>query len=156
MIFISVFYYFICYYVLKFKFEFKCYYSIMASRNRRHQIPPTSDSTPGTGNNQVRNSIARELNRHNIVYNKTDKKTKLIQLCRDNGVLMGHQPGEQESHDINTGDNMLVSLTKTVAELQKTVLNTSGTVNKLVPGFSPTQDFASVTPKTVHWTRKNK
>ena len=97
MIFISVFYYFICYYVLKFKFEFKCYYSIMASRNRRHQIPPTSDSTHGTGNNQVRNSIARydmslpqnwtvaqlrvELNRHNIVYNKTDKKTKLIQLC---------------------------------------------------------------------------
>lgn len=64
----------------------------MASRNRRHQIPPTSDSTPGTGNNQVRNSIARydmslpqnwtvaqlrvELNRHNIVYNKTDKKKK--------------------------------------------------------------------------------
>lgn len=120
----------------------------MASRNRRHQIPPTTDSTSGTGNNQVRNSIARydmslpqnwtvaqlraELNRHNISYNKTDKKTKLIQLCRDNGVLMGHQHGEQESLNINTGDNMLVSLTKTVAELQKTVLNLSGTVNKLV------------------------
>ena len=83
----------------------------------------------------MRNSIARydmslpqnwtvaylraELNRHNILYNKTNKKTKLIQLCRDNGVLLGHQSGEQKSHDINTGDNMLVSLTKKVAELKK-------------------------------------
>lgn len=120
----------------------------MASRNRRLQIPPSSDVSLGTGNNQVRNSIARydmslpqnwtvaqlraELNRHKISYNKTDKKTKLVQLCIDNGVLMGHQPGEQDLQDSNPGDNMLVSLTKTVAELQKTVLNLSGTVNKLV------------------------
>ena len=85
--------------------------------------------------------LRAKLNEHNILHEKSDKKSQLIEECVKNGLDMNRQPLE---HEDVTRDNTLQSLTKTVAELQKTVLSLSGNVNKLL-------QKDSVLP-TVPWT----
>ncbi|MCG8047761.1 MAG: hypothetical protein N0E48_19395 [Candidatus Thiodiazotropha endolucinida] len=73
--------------------------------------------------------LRTELNRRNIPYQKTDKKSRLIQLYRDNGAN-----NQEAISEANSGDNTLGNLAKTVADLQKTVLTLSGNVDRLLQG----------------------
>ena len=72
--------------------------------------------------------LRKKLNDHNVVYDKSDKKAVLIDLCIKNDLLSRQTTVEAVAAE----DNSLASLTKTVSELQKTVLSLSGNVTRLI------------------------
>ena len=69
--------------------------------------------------------LRAKLNEHNILNQKSDKKSKLIELVISNGLDTSNIPDDHE--DVTE----LQTLTKTVSELQKTVFSLTGTVQKL-------------------------
>ena len=70
-------------------------------------------------------SLSAKLNEHNILHQKSDKKSKLIELVISNGLDTSNIPDDHE------GVTELQTLTKTVSEHQKTVFSLTGTVQKL-------------------------
>ena len=77
--------------------------------------------------------LRKKLSDHNIFLEKSDKKAKLIELCIQHGLdLHVQQPLQTAAEQSVVEDNTIFTLTKTVAELQKSVLSLSGDVNKLL------------------------
>ena len=72
--------------------------------------------------------LHKKLNDHNVVYDISHKKANLIDLCIKYDLHSRQITDEQ----VATEDNTLASLTKTVSELQKTVLSLSGDLNRLI------------------------
>lgn len=85
-----------------------------------------------TGNSDLHKmtvmQLRKKLNDQNVVFDKSDKKAVLVDLCIQNDLL----PRKTTEETVAAEDNSLASLTKTVSELQKTVLSLSGNVNRLI------------------------
>ena len=90
--------------------------------------------------------LKAKLNQNNISYQKSDRKSKLIDLCVKNG-LYTTRPDQGR---INIDEDVsLQTLNKTVSELQQTVLSLTGNVQKLL------QDKAPSTGDTTHVRNNN-
>ena len=79
--------------------------------------------------------LKAELQQNNIPFSPSAKKSRLIQLCKDNGLIDGRvaplPPPQQAQSGAEHPNNSVLELTKTVAELQKTVRDLSENVNHL-------------------------
>ena len=79
--------------------------------------------------------LKAELQQNNIPFSPSAKKSRLIQLCKDNGLIDGRvaplPPPQQAQSGAEHPNNSLLELTKTVAELQKTVWDLSENVTHL-------------------------
>ena len=79
--------------------------------------------------------LKAELQQNNIPFSPSSKKSRLIQLCKDNGLIDDRiaplPPPQQAQSGAEHPNNSLLELTKTVAELQKTVLDLSKNVTHL-------------------------
>ena len=78
--------------------------------------------------------LKAKLNQNNISYQKSDRKSKLIDLCVKNGLYMTRP--DQDRINIDE-DVSLQTLNKTVSELQQTVLSLTGNVQKLLQDKAP-------------------
>lgn len=79
--------------------------------------------------------LRAELDKNGILFRKTAKKSKLIQLCQDNGLIR-KSTENQAVLESGTNEKQLASISASVEELHKTVQLLSGTVNKLVTARS--------------------
>ena len=123
----------------------------MATRNRRHRANSLADIIPIPDEQVVDPNVSRydmrfpqnwtveqlrsELAKNSVPFRKTDKKGKLIQLCKDNGLINGTQTSnDNESSDQGQNNNgsEINILTTSVAELQQTVSLLSRTLDTLV------------------------
>ena len=82
--------------------------------------------------------LKAELQRNNVPYNASSKKSKLIQLCKETGlidgrvVLLQNNSAVQQTHSgSQPPDNNLLELAKSVTELQKTVRDLTESVSQL-------------------------
>lgn len=136
----------------------------MAVRNTRHRQNSLADSVPirdvqddqavsrydmSLPQNWTVEQLRAELSRNDVPFRKTYKKAKLIQLCRESGLI---NPQNSDSVDSSnpghSADSSEISkLTNTVAELQQTVAILSRNMDILVQSRSePAQkDSANVT-----------
>ena len=86
-----------------------------------------------------------KLNDNYILREKSDKKAKLVKLCSQHGLdLHVQQPLQTAAEQSVTEDNMIFTLTKTVAELQKSVLSLSGDINKRLQSPNMGDKVASI------------
>ena len=107
----------------------------MATRNRRHRANSLANIIPIPDEQVVDPNVSRydmrfpqnwtveqlrsELAKNSVPFRKTDKKGKLIQLCKDNGLINGTQTSnDNESSD--QGQNNNGSEINTVATVEKT------------------------------------
>lgn len=143
----------------------------MANRiRRRHRtdslvdIVPLVESQPNHSNstnsrydmslpqNWTVEQLRAELARNNVSFSKTAKKTRLIQLCKDNGlintppVVSNVSTGSEQGRE----DSDIAKLQNTVSELQQTVATLSQNMDRMVQnvlqhntGFMPTMASAS-------------
>ena len=86
--------------------------------------------------------LRAELEQNNITFNKVDKKSKLIQLCRENGLFGKNSTSADDGHQNKEAD--LSILSKSVEELQKTVQILTGNIQKLMENAPATQHNTSV------------
>lgn len=136
----------------------------MAVRNTRHRQNSLADSVPirdvqddqavsrydmSLPQNWTVEQLRAELSRNDVPFRKTYKKAKLIQLCRESGLI---NPQNSDSVDSSnpghSADSSEISkLTNTVAELQQTVAILSRNMDILVQSRSePAQkDSSNVT-----------
>ena len=138
----------------------------MASRNTRRRTNNVTNSVLRR-NTQVDQSVSRydmrfpqnwtveqlrsELSKNNVPFGKTSKKSKLIQLCRDNGLI---NPQDSVSDDSlipgKSADSSEISqLTNTVSQLQQTVAMLSRNMDLLLQnsvGFTQNTISQSTVP----------
>ena len=79
--------------------------------------------------------LKAELQQNNIPFSPSAKKSRLTQLCKDNGLIGGRVAPLPLPQLAQSGtkhpNNSLLELTKTVTELQKTVRDLSENVTHL-------------------------
>ena len=127
----------------------------MANRaRRRHTTAHLNDSVlnPGINPTQQINSrydmsfpqnwtvsqLRAELEQNNISFNKADKKSRLIQLCREHG-LINEDSGTTGDEETNKQVDLSI-----LEELQKTVQILSGNVQKLMENSGAAKQNPSV------------
>lgn len=153
----------------------------MANRiRRRHRADSLADVVPivDSQSNQGINSrydmsvpqnwtveqLRAELVRNHVSFRKTAKKSRLIQLCKDNGlintstVVSTESTGSGQSRE----DSDIAKLCNTVAELQQTVSTLSQTMDRMAQnvlqhntGFIPRMDSASNEIRAPHFSASN-
>ena len=133
----------------------------MAHRTRRrHTAALANDSVlnSDTDSVQQRNSrydmshpqnwtvaqLRSELQQNNVAFAKADKKSKLIQLCRDHGLIGNLNNSETADNENPINETNLTILTKSVEELKRTVKLLSGNVQNLMVNAPVTQRNTSV------------
>lgn len=141
-------------------------YLIMASRNRRRQTASlTLDSVLNSGSNTVQQTNSRydmsypqnwtvsqlraELEQNDIPFSKSDRKSRLIQLCREHGLIINRNSNEAKGNMETSDEKDLSAISKSVEELQKSVQLLTGHVNKLLEASN------SVRQDTVISNREN-
>ena len=120
----------------------------MAARNTRRRANSLANVVP-VRDTQVSQAVSRydmsfpqnwrveklrsELTRNSVSFRKTDKKRRLIQLCKDNGLIptSNSTPDDLTNSQQNVENSELTKLTNTEAELQNTVAMLSRNVDKL-------------------------
>ena len=133
----------------------------MAARNTRRRANSLANVVP-VRDTQVTQTVSRydmsfpqnwtveqlrsELTRNSVSFRKTDKKARLIQLCKDNGLISTRNsiPDGLTNSQQDVENSELTKLTNTVAELQNTVAMLSRNVDKLSQNNSvSTQNVSS-------------
>ena len=105
----------------------------MATRNRRHRhvvdmlADPDNNIRSNENNARFDSGLSKnwtvaqlraELSRNDISFNKSDKKLKLLQLCKDNGLVTPPTLGQEVPNPVaREGAVDLSQITKTVQEL---------------------------------------
>ena len=115
---------------LRFNFVFSRLISLdiivtMSSKTRNRKTVSGNSELASDLHKMTIVQLRAKLNEHNILHQKSDKKSKLIELVISNGLDTSNIPDDHE--DVTE----LQTLTKTVSELQKTVNSLTGTVQKL-------------------------
>ena len=141
----------------------------MAHRTKRRQTATHSnDSVLNAGTNSLQqinscydmsypqnwtvSQLRSELEQNNIIFNKADKKSKLIQLCREHG-LIGNLNNSTTPNTENPDNETNISiLSKSVEELQRTIQLLSGNVQKLMENSTVTQQNNSVSNRETRTT----
>lgn len=125
----------------------------MSVRNTRHRHNSLADSIP-IRDVQVNQAVSRydmslpqnwtveqlrsELSRNNVPFRKTYKKARLMQLCRENGLVNPQNSGNMDSStpEPSADRSEISKLTDTVAELQQTVAMLSRNMDLLIQNRS--------------------
>ena len=131
-------------------------------RRRRHQADITElNGTTDSGTSRYDMSLPQnwtvaqlktELSKNNVAFNNTAKKAKLIQLCRENGLINNPSPAAQlqssnsTSQTVSESTSNITELTKVVIELQKTVHELAGSVTTLQNSTVTQDNNGSVSP----------
>lgn len=121
----------------------------MAARARRHRLshlmeiepiqlvqdsPTVSRYDMSLPQNWTVGQLRAELTRNNVSFRKTAKKSQLIQLCKNSGLI--NTQHHADNGDGNSGqgheNSEMSSLSNTVAELQHTVSMLSRNLDRLV------------------------
>ena len=120
----------------------------MATRNGRHHhvvdmlADPDNNVHSNENNSRFDSGLSKnwtvaqlrvELSRYDITFNKSDKKLKLLQLCKDNGLVTPTTLGQEVPIPVaREGAVDLSQITKTVQELTESVTNLSRRVDSIV------------------------
>lgn len=104
----------------------------MATRNRRHRATASNsllDTVPlsNAGSSRYDMNLSQnwsvaqlraELEKNNVPFRKADKKVRLIQLCRESGLISQQERTELQSGQSElSGNTDITKLSATVADL---------------------------------------